>query len=138
MLCRSVYVGELDNAAGGAGRGKARPGASDRDEERAALLLCALGDGQLLTVPLSLTSGEGQAPALATGPPKRAALGTKPITLTSFAQGGARSVFAACDRPSVVYLSAGKLLFCNVNTGERPLAHNTSPAPAPVQGPIAP
>lgn len=45
-------------------------------------------------------------------------LGTKPIALRSFRSGGARHVFAACDRPAVIYAANKKLLFSNVNDDE--------------------
>lgn len=45
-------------------------------------------------------------------------LGTKPITLRSFRSGGARHVFAASDRPTVIYSANKKLLYSNVNEDE--------------------
>lgn len=49
---------------------------------------------------------------------KRVSLGTKPITLRSFRSGGARHVFAASDRPTVIYSANKKLLYSNVNEDE--------------------
>lgn len=45
-------------------------------------------------------------------------LGSKPIALRSFQAGGARHVFAACDRPAVIHAANKKLLFSNVNDDE--------------------
>ena len=45
-------------------------------------------------------------------------LGTKPIALRSFVSGGVRHVFAASDRPTVIYSANKKLLFSNVNEDE--------------------
>lgn len=49
---------------------------------------------------------------------KRVLLGSKPIALRSFQAGGARHVFAACDRPAVIHAANKKLLFSNVNDDE--------------------
>ena len=49
---------------------------------------------------------------------KRISLGTKPITLRSFRSNGASHVFAASDRPTVLYSSNKKLLYSNLNEDE--------------------
>ena len=46
------------------------------------------------------------------------ALGTQPVVLTPFLSKGVVSVFASCDRPTVVYSSGKKLLYSNVNLPE--------------------
>ena len=74
-------------------------------------LLAGLGDGQLFVYLLSPETG-------ALGPAKRLSLGSQPINLRGFASRGAFHVFAACDRPTVVYSLNGKLVFSNVNLRE--------------------
>ena len=49
---------------------------------------------------------------------KRISLGTKPITLRSFRSNGTSHVFAASDRPTVLYSSNKKLLYSNLNEDE--------------------
>ncbi len=49
---------------------------------------------------------------------KRISLGTKPITLKSFRSNGVSHVFAASDRPTVIYSSNKKLLYSNLNEDE--------------------
>ena len=95
-------------------------------------LLCALGDGQMMTYTLAdggaLASGGGEgegeggemtdAPAgsRALSERKVVTIGTKPISLTPFYSHGALHVFAASDRPTVLHAnSSGKLLYSNVN-----------------------
>jgi len=53
---------------------------------------------------------------------KKVALGTQPISLAVFRNNGSNCVFAASDRPSVIYSTNEKLLFANVNVGEVTLA----------------
>jgi DNA damage-binding protein 1 len=45
-------------------------------------------------------------------------LGTQAISLTPFWSKGQLNVFAACDRPTVLYSAGKKLLFSNMNAGE--------------------
>lgn len=45
-------------------------------------------------------------------------LGTKPILLRTFASNGASHVFAASDRPTVIYSSNKKLVYSNLNENE--------------------
>ena len=79
--------------------------------EGAPYLFVALGDGHLFTFSIDATTG-----AVSQG--RRVSLGTQPISLSTFDNNGQRHVFAACDRPSVLHSSAGKLLFSNVNLGD--------------------
>jgi hypothetical protein len=73
-------------------------------------LLCGLGDGTLLSFRIE----EG----LNLVDRKRLALGTKPITLRHFRSRGINHVFAASDRPTVIYSANNKLLFSNLNENE--------------------
>ena len=45
-------------------------------------------------------------------------MGTQPVALTAFKHDDMTHVFAASDRPAVVYSSNAKLLFSNVNNKE--------------------
>ena len=49
---------------------------------------------------------------------KKLSLGSKPITLKTFQSSGVAHVFAASDRPTVIYSSNKKLLYSNVNENE--------------------
>ncbi len=49
---------------------------------------------------------------------KKLSLGSKPITLKTFQSNGVDHVFAASDRPTVIYSSNKKLLYSNVNENE--------------------
>ncbi|KAJ0398425.1 hypothetical protein ATCC90586_003567 [Pythium insidiosum] len=49
---------------------------------------------------------------------KRVSLGSQPISLSLFRSKDTTHVFAACDRPTVIYSNNNKLLFSNVNTKE--------------------
>ena len=49
---------------------------------------------------------------------KKISLGTQPIVLSTFRAANVRNVFAASDRPSVIYASNQKLLYSNVNLKE--------------------
>ncbi|BBN08966.1 DNA damage-binding protein 1 [Marchantia polymorpha subsp. ruderalis] len=74
-------------------------------------LLCALGDGHLFNFVLDLPSGQ-------LSDRKKISLGTQPITLRTFRSKNATHVFAASDRPTVIYSSNRKLLYSNVNLKE--------------------
>lgn len=74
-------------------------------------LLCGMGDGSLLTHSIDATTG-----SLADR--KSVVLGTKPINLSFFTSMGARHIFAASDRPTVLYSAKGKLLYANLNEHE--------------------
>ena len=49
---------------------------------------------------------------------KKLSLGSKPISLKTFTSNGVSHVFAASDRPTVIYSSNKKLLYSNVNEDE--------------------
>jgi DNA damage-binding protein 1 len=73
------------------------------------VLMVGLGDG-------SLVSYELDSDLLTTSNRKKVSLGTQPITLSMFNSAvGSQCVFAASDRPTVVYSSNGKVCFANVN-----------------------
>jgi len=74
-------------------------------------LLCALGDGHLLNFMLNTSTGE-------LTDRKKVSLGTQPITLRTFSSKNTTHVFAASDRPTVIYSSNKKLLYSNVNLKE--------------------
>nr|CAB3236585.1 DNA damage-binding protein 1 [Phallusia mammillata] len=74
-------------------------------------LLVTLGDGTLFYFTLDENTG-------VLSDKKRVPLGTQPTSLCAFSSGGARTVFACSDRPTVVYSSNKKLVFSNVNLKE--------------------
>jgi len=91
-------------------------------------LLCALGDGHLVTFTVeqggvvAMDDAPLAAPAIAATfdaprltERKMVALGTKPIALTPFHSHGGLHVFAASDRPSIIHAASGKLVYANVN-----------------------
>lgn len=49
---------------------------------------------------------------------KKVVLGTKPILLSPFTSGGQRHVFAASDRPTIIYSNNKKLLYSNLNEND--------------------
>lgn len=71
-------------------------------------LLCGLGDGNLFSFVLHPKNFEFSEK-------KKISLGTQPITLNTFQSNRSVHVFAASDRPTVIYSSNKKLLFSNVN-----------------------
>ena len=77
-------------------------------------LLAALGDGTLyrFRVVAGLSGGGG---AAALVDRKRIVLGTRPVSLSVFSHDGAPHVFAACDRPTVLFSQSGKVLPSSVN-----------------------
>ncbi|CAB4306932.1 unnamed protein product [Prunus armeniaca] len=79
--------------------------------EGISYLLCALGDGHLLNFILNTSTGE-------LTDRKKVSLGTQPITLRTFSSKSTTHVFAASDRPTVIYSSNKKLLYSNVNLKE--------------------
>ncbi|XP_047339396.1 DNA damage-binding protein 1 [Impatiens glandulifera] len=79
--------------------------------EGVSYLLCALGDGHLLNFLLNMSTGE-------LTDRKKVSLGTQPITLRTFSSKNTTHVFAASDRPTVIYSSNKKLLYSNVNLKE--------------------
>lgn len=74
-------------------------------------LLCALGDGHLYSFLLDAQTGQ-------LSDRKKVSLGTQPISLRTFRSKNATHVFAASDRPTVIYSSNRKLLYSNVNLKE--------------------
>lgn len=76
-----------------------------------AYLLCALGDGHLFNFTLNPATGE-------LSDRKKISLGTQPIALRTFRSKNTTHVFAASDRPTVIYSSNKKLLYSNVNLKE--------------------
>lgn len=74
-------------------------------------LLVGLGDGSLMNFQI-----DAQTATLSER--KRVSLGSQPISLSMFRSKETIHVFAACDRPTVIYSSNNKLLFSNVNTKE--------------------
>ncbi|KAL6546328.1 DNA damage-binding protein 1a [Orobanche minor] len=74
-------------------------------------LLCALGDGHLLNFVLNTSNNQ-------LTDRKKVSLGTQPITLRTFSSKNATHIFAASDRPTVIYSSNKKLLYSNVNLKE--------------------
>lgn len=79
--------------------------------EGISYLLCALGDGHLFNFQLNVKTGE-------LTDRKKVSLGTQPITLRTFSSKDTTHVFAASDRPTVIYSSNKKLLYSNVNLKE--------------------
>ncbi|WOL16215.1 DNA damage-binding protein 1 [Canna indica] len=79
--------------------------------EGVSYLLCALGDGHLLNFLLNVNTGE-------LSNRKKVSLGTQPIMLRTFSSKDTTYVFAASDRPTVIYSSNKKLLYSNVNLKE--------------------
>ncbi|KAL4429821.1 hypothetical protein ABPG77_010938 [Micractinium sp. CCAP 211/92] len=72
-------------------------------------LMYGLGDGQLVNYRLDPDGPTDR---------KKIALGTKPIALRTFRSRGAAAVFAASDRPTIIYSSNRKLLYSNLNENE--------------------
>lgn len=69
-------------------------------------LFVGLGDGRLITYSVDLSGG---LPSLTNR--RSGVLGTHPITFSVFYNAGALCVFAASDRPTVIYSKNGKVLF---------------------------
>ena len=109
-----VGLGDAPPQAGtGTGAGAGADGADKAAAGSGSYLMVGLGDGTLITFVLDLSAG---LPALTSR--RKVVLGTHPISLTLFANAGAPCVFAACDRPTVVYSRSGKLIFSVVNIPE--------------------
>lgn len=93
-------------------------------------LLVGLGDGFLLTysvngeIAMAAASSEeldsSSMPVSIVSDRRKLSIGTQPAQLSIFKSRGANHVFAACDRPTVVYSATGggKLLVSNVNLQE--------------------
>lgn len=71
-------------------------------------IFVASGDGQLFSFRFDETTHQLL-------DRRKTALGTQPIVLKTFQTGGATNIFAASDRPTVVYSKNQKLLYSNVN-----------------------
>ncbi|KAG1687986.1 hypothetical protein DVH05_004505 [Phytophthora capsici] len=74
-------------------------------------LLVGLGDGSLMNYELNVEQGT-------LGTRKRVSLGSQPLSLSTFRSKNMTHVFAACDRPTVIYSSNNKLLYSNINSKE--------------------
>ncbi|KAJ3288595.1 DNA damage-binding protein 1a [Borealophlyctis nickersoniae] len=87
--------------------------------------MVGLGDGQLFTFNFDPTLG-------VLSDRKKISLGSQPIMLRTFQSGGTTNVFAASDRPTVIYTSNGKLVYSNVNLKEVsymcPFTYSATPA----------
>jgi len=70
-------------------------------------LLCALGDGQLVTYVVAEDGTLSER--------KKVSLGTQPILLNSFHSKNSTNVLAASDRPTVIYSHKKKLMYSNLN-----------------------
>jgi DNA damage-binding protein 1 len=68
---------------------------------------------------------------------KQIQLGTKPIQLRTFTSGGVSYVFAACDRPTIIYSQNRKLIYSNLNENEVRAAR-TAASPCKSRRPAAP
>ncbi|KAH8557053.1 CPSF A subunit region-domain-containing protein [Umbelopsis sp. PMI_123] len=74
-------------------------------------LFVASGDGQLFSFKFDHHTSQ-------LAERKKIALGTQPIVLQTFNTGNTTNIFAASDRPTVVYSKNQKLLYSNVNLKE--------------------
>ncbi|XP_071684353.1 DNA damage-binding protein 1 isoform X2 [Lolium perenne] len=74
-------------------------------------LFCGLGDGHLFSFVLNISKCELSAR-------RRFSLGTQPISLYKFSSHNRTHVFAASDRPTLIYSSDKKLLYSYVNLKE--------------------
>lgn len=91
--------------------------------EGVSYCLCGQGDGVLLTWQVD---GSG-----ALKERKKVALGTKPILLKTFRSNNCSHVFAASDRPTIIYSSNKKLLYSNLNENEVNFMSSFNSAPFP-------
>jgi DNA damage-binding protein 1 len=73
-------------------------------------LMCALGDGHLITYALSKAGTLTER--------KKVSLGTQPIMLNTFHSKNATHVLAASDRPTLMYSQKKKLMYSNLNLKE--------------------
>lgn len=80
------------------------------------VLFAGMGDGALVSFEIGAGTSES-VPIVLTGK-KQTAVGTQPIVLNTFDSAEGTHVFVACDRPTVVYSSHGKLNFNNVNVND--------------------
>ncbi|RHY28438.1 hypothetical protein DYB32_005979 [Aphanomyces invadans] len=75
-------------------------------------VLVGMGDGTLYTYVLDMDASTA---AVTLTNKKKISLGAQPILLSAFRSKDVTHVFAASDRPTVLYSQHGKLLFSNVN-----------------------
>jgi DNA damage-binding protein 1 len=87
-------------------------------------VLVGMGDGTLIAFRLDMSSA-----TVRLVEPRRVVLGRTPVALTPFAgAAGVTHVFAACDRPTVIFaapprpgrVSSGKLVYANVDAAHAP------------------
>lgn len=96
-------------------------------------LMVGMGDGNLLIYPLHFSQSEadnemteegGKETVVSLGSRRQLSLGSQPVHLSLFtsssnSSSSSISVFAACDRPTVIYAGDnGRMLFANVTVGE--------------------
>lgn len=76
--------------------------------EEKMFVFVGMGDGGLITYTLDASSGSVQLTNR-----RKGVLGTRPVTFTRFVSSSSNElcVFAACDRPTVIYIRNGKVLF---------------------------
>jgi hypothetical protein len=79
--------------------------------EGSAHAVVGMGDGHLFTFRVDPATG-------ALGERRKVQLGRQPVLLSPFRNRGALHVFAACDRPTVLFSMSRKLLYSNVNLGD--------------------
>jgi DNA damage-binding protein 1 len=97
-------------------------------EQDQPMLLVGLGDGQLISYFLKQTNDSSSTTTSTNSnkqrqvkvlSKKKVSLGTQSISLTAFrnsnSNNGNTCVFATGDRPTIVYMTAGKVLYSNIN-----------------------
>lgn len=78
-----------------------------------SMLFVGLGDGQLISYHLHFDDNDGSVNIMNR---KKVSLGSQAISLNTFkSSDGKACIFAASDRPSVVYSSKGKVAYANIN-----------------------
>jgi DNA damage-binding protein 1 len=120
VIPRSLAFASFSRGATAGVSGGAAPGSVTGERIQ---LLCALGDGQLVTYSLveadaamgGTSDVGGSSGGFSLGDRKTVTIGTKPIQLTPFRSHGQLHVFAASDRPTVLHSATGKLLYSNIN-----------------------
>ena len=76
-----------------------------------SLAWASAGDGKLYNYHIDISNGS-------LTDRKVISLGTKPISLHSFRSNNTSYVFAASDRPTIIYSNNQKLLYSNLNEDE--------------------
>jgi DNA damage-binding protein 1 len=76
--------------------------------EESLFVFVGMGDGGFITYTIDASSGSVQLTSR-----RKGILGTRPITFTRFVSSSSNElcVFASCDRPTVIYIRNGKILF---------------------------